>query len=104
MLVLLMHYAPTYLTLEGENAKRFPDMGSRSFEEILESRRPDLVLHGHTHGGKLEAEILKRQMSLIDFSSTKKKVPVFNFALPLVEGVTIIDVERREDEFHITRS
>ena len=103
LLLLLMHYAPTYQTLEGENENRHPEMGSKMFEEIIETRKPDLVIHGHSHRGRKEIKMQQRQTNLKDFSERRKSVPVLNVALPLMRGVTIVEVERDEDGIHITR-
>ena len=75
--IILMHYAPTYKTLEGENPNFFGSMGSRSYEEMLIRMKPDLVLHGHSHRGK--------KMAWID------SVPVFNVAFPFNKEIVIID-------------
>jgi Icc-related predicted phosphoesterase len=103
ILVLLMHYSPTYLTMQGENENRFPEMGSKMFEDVIKQRKPDVVIHGHVHKGKKWVEIFETQKSLEDFGEPGKKVPVINVALPAVDGVTILDLERDDDGIHITR-
>jgi Icc-related predicted phosphoesterase len=103
ILVLLMHYSPTYLTMDGENESRFPEMGSKVFEDIIKQRKPDVVIHGHVHKGRKGAEIFETQTCLEDFGKRRKKVPVINVALPAVERITILDLERDNDGIHITR-
>jgi Icc-related predicted phosphoesterase len=78
--ILLLHYAPTYKTLEGENPNFFSSMGSRFWENILISRKPNLVVHGHGHKGTKEAWI--------------DTVPVINVALPLNHEIVVIDTEK----------
>jgi len=103
LLILLSHYSPTRATLEGEDPGRYEEMGSRAMEGVLELRRPDLVIHGHAHGGSREGTIGGGQTSLEDFGSERRAVPVFNVALPLAREITILDVRRDVDGFHITR-
>lgn len=103
IIVLLMHYSPTYLTMQGENERRFPEMGSKMFEDIVKQRKPDIVIHGHVHKGRRGAEIFETQMSLENFGERDKRVPVINVALPAVERVTLLDLERDDDGIHITR-
>lgn len=78
--ILLIHYAPTYKTLEGENPNFYGSMGSRTYENVLLNRKPDLVLHGHSHRGK--------KMAWVD------TVPVFNVSLPVNREIVIIDTEK----------
>lgn len=77
--ILLMHYAPTYKTLEGENPNFYGSMGSRAYENVLINRKPDLVLHGHSHRGK--------KMVWID------TVPVFNVSLPVNKEIVVINTD-----------
>jgi Icc-related predicted phosphoesterase len=78
--ILLMHYAPTYKTLEGENPNFYGSMGSRVYENVLLSRKPDLVVHGHSHRGK--------KMAWVD------TVPVFNVSFPVNREIVIIDTDQ----------
>lgn len=58
VVVLVTHYAPSYLTLEGENPKIWPELGSKTMEKILLDAKPDMAVHGHAHRSKrLEASI-----------------------------------------------
>ncbi len=78
--IVLMHYAPTYKTLEGEYQSSFPGMGSSRYESMLEKTRPTLVIHGHSHGGTKFAMV--------------GSVPVFNVALPLNKEIVVIDTDK----------
>jgi len=78
--ILLIHYAPTYKTLEGENPRFFANMGCQTFENVITKRKPSLVLHGHSHRGQ--------KMVWID------AIPIFNVALPLNREIVIIDTEQ----------
>lgn len=77
--ILLMHYAPTDKTLEGENPRFFSGMGSRIYENVINARKPNLVIHGHSHHGTKQAWI--------------ETVPVFNVSFPLNREIVIIDTE-----------
>ena len=78
--ILLMHYAPTYLTLEGEVRSSYPWMGTRRFESIIIEKRPTAVVHAHAHGGTREASI--------------DGIPIFNVSLPLNREVVLFNVDQ----------
>jgi Icc-related predicted phosphoesterase len=78
--IVLMHYAPTYKSLEGENPRFFSTMGSQMYEPVLQNRKPSLVVHGHSlHGNKL---------AWID------TVPIFKVSFPLNKEIVVIDTEK----------
>lgn len=77
--ILLIHYTPTYKTLEGENPAFYGKLGTFRLENTLITRSPDLVIHGHSHRGK--------RFVWVD------KVPVFNVAFPLNREIVIIDTD-----------
>jgi len=78
--IVIMHYAPTYKTLEGENPRFFSTLGSQYFENILLQRKPNLVLHGHSHRGL--------KMAWVD------TVPIFNVAFPVNRAIVLIDIDK----------
>ena len=78
--ILLTHYAPTYKTLEGENPRFFSSMGNQVFENVINNRKPSLVIHGHSHRGLKQAWV--------------DTVPVFNVAFPLNREIVIIDTDK----------
>ncbi len=78
--ILIMHYSPTYKTLQGENPRFFSSMGNQLYENVINSQKPNLVLHGHSHRGTKNAWV--------------NTVPVFNVALPLNRGIVIIDTDK----------
>jgi uncharacterized protein len=67
--VVLLHYAPTLMTLEGERPEIAAFLGCDRLAHPIADHRPDLVLHGHAHAGRFEGTI--------------GSVPVFNVALPM---------------------
>jgi Icc-related predicted phosphoesterase len=78
--ILLMHYAPTYKTLDGENPRFFSTMGWNVYENVLIHQKPTLVLHSHSHHGKKQAWV--------------DTVPVFNVSLPIWHQIVMIDTEK----------
>ncbi len=78
--IVLMHYAPTYKTLVGENPRFYAGMGSQMYENLFLQRKPSLVIHGHSHKGSKSAWI--------------DTVPIFNVAFPVNREIVIIDTEK----------
>jgi Icc-related predicted phosphoesterase len=65
--VVLLHYAPTLTTLEGEPRGIWAFLGSDRLAAPIAQHRPDIVLHGHAHAGRFEGFV--------------GAVPVFNVAV-----------------------
>jgi Icc-related predicted phosphoesterase len=68
--IALMHYAPTYETLVGEPPEIWSLLGSERFAAPILEHRPDLVLHGHAHAGRLQGSL--------------QGVPVYNVSIPVM--------------------
>jgi uncharacterized protein len=68
--IVLLHYAPTSSTIEGEPPGIWAFLGSDRLGRPIAEHRPDLVLHGHGHAGTYEGFI--------------GAVPVYNVALPVM--------------------
>ena len=68
--IVLLHYAPTRSTLEGEPRTIWAFLGTDRMAPPIEAHRPDLVLHGHGHAGRFEGSI--------------EDVPVFNVSVPVI--------------------
>src|SRR5918999_2056661 len=68
--VALLHYAPVPETLHGEPAEIWPFLGSDRLAAPVLEHRPDLVLHGHAHAGRLQADL--------------EGVPVYNVSVPVI--------------------
>jgi Icc-related predicted phosphoesterase len=64
--IVLLHYAPTTTTLEGEPRGIWAFLGSDRLAAPIAEHAPDLVLHGHAHAGTFEGFI--------------GRVPVYNVA------------------------
>ena len=69
--VVLLHYAPTTTTLEGEPRVIWAFLGTDRMAPPIGEHRPDVVLHGHAHRGTFEGEI--------------GEVPVYNVALEVMQ-------------------
>jgi uncharacterized protein len=82
--IVLLHYAPTTTTLEGERQTIWAFLGSDRLAAPILEHRPHLVVHGHGHAGTFEGFV--------------GPVPVFNVAVPLLGGrdffVFEVDPER----------
>jgi uncharacterized protein len=68
--LVLLHYAPTATTLEGEPKGILAFLGSDRLARPVSEHVPDLVLHGHGHAGTFEGFI--------------GKVPVYNVSIPVM--------------------
>jgi Icc-related predicted phosphoesterase len=68
--IVLLHYAPTSETLQGEPPEIHAFLGSDRLAAPILEHRPDLVLHGHAHGGR--------------FGASLDGVPVYNVSVPVM--------------------
>jgi Icc-related predicted phosphoesterase len=68
--IVLLHYAPTDGTLEGERRDIWAFLGTDRLAPPIAEHAPDLVLHGHAHAGTFEGTI--------------GEVPVFNVSVPVM--------------------
>jgi Icc-related predicted phosphoesterase len=69
--IVLLHYAPTTTTLEGEPRVIWAFLGTDRMAPPIGERRPDVVLHGHAHRGTFEGRI--------------GEVPVYNVAVEVMK-------------------
>src|SRR5919197_6661401 len=69
--IVLLHYAPTTTTLEGEPRVIWAFLGTDRMAPPIGERRPDVVLHGHAHRGTFEGFI--------------GDVPVYNVAVEVMQ-------------------
>src|SRR5205814_3829643 len=68
--IVLLHYAPTDTTIEGEAPGIWGFLGTDRLAAPIAEHEPDLVLHGHAHAGT--------------FSGTVGEVPVYNVSVPVI--------------------
>ena len=68
--IVLLHYAPTLQTLEGEPEGIWALLGSSRLAAPVAQHAVDLVLHGHAHAGTFAGRI--------------GAVPVYNVAVPVM--------------------
>jgi Icc-related predicted phosphoesterase len=68
--VVMLHYAPTATTIEGESPGIWPFLGTDRLAAPIAEHEPDLVLHGHAHAGRFEGVI--------------GSVPVYNVSVPVM--------------------
>jgi Icc-related predicted phosphoesterase len=69
--IVLLHYAPTTETLEGERRDIWSFLGTDRLAVPIAEHTPDLVLHGHAHAGRFEGAI--------------GTVPIYNVSVPVME-------------------
>jgi Icc-related predicted phosphoesterase len=78
--VVLLHYAPTSTTLEGEREAIWAFLGTDRLAEPIARHEPELVLHGHAHGGR--------------FHGCIGSVDVWNVAMPITDwGFSVFEVD-----------
>jgi Icc-related predicted phosphoesterase len=78
--IVLLHYSPTATTLEGEREAIWAFLGTDRLAEPIVRHEPELVLHGHAHGGTARGCI--------------GAVEVRNVAMPLAGwGFSIFELE-----------
>jgi Icc-related predicted phosphoesterase len=68
--IALLHYAPVAETLDGEPHEIWTFLGSDRLAAPILEHRPDLVLHGHAHAGRLQADL--------------DGMPVYNVSVPVM--------------------
>ncbi|MFQ6020910.1 MAG: metallophosphoesterase [Candidatus Aenigmatarchaeota archaeon] len=74
--ILLMHYAPTYKTLEGEDPKVYGSLGCEKFEQVVINTKPNFVIHGHAHYGIPKANLDSIPIHNVCVSVNKKIVEI----------------------------
>lgn len=68
--IVMLHYAPTTTTIEGEPPGIWAFLGSDRLAAPIAEHEPDLVVHGHAHAGTFEGAI--------------GAVPVYNVSVPVI--------------------
>jgi uncharacterized protein len=68
--IVVLHYSPTAETLEGEREGIWTFLGTDRLAAPLVEHCPDLVVHGHAHGGR--------------FAGRVGEVEVFNVSVPVI--------------------
>jgi Icc-related predicted phosphoesterase len=68
--IVLLHYAPTTETLEGERRDIWAFLGTDRLAGPILEHNPDLVLHGHAHAGTFDGRV--------------GDVPVYNVSVPVM--------------------
>ena len=68
--IVVLHYAPTVETLEGEPPPIWAFLGTDRLAPPIVEHAPDLVLHGHAHAGRFEGSL--------------GGVPVYNVSVPVM--------------------
>jgi Icc-related predicted phosphoesterase len=83
--VVLLHYAPTADTIQGEPPGIWAFLGTERLAAPIAAHQPDLVLHGHSHGGTFEGCI--------------GSVPVYNVAVHVIgRDFWVFELEPKQRE------
>jgi uncharacterized protein len=69
--LVMLHYAPTISTIEGEPVGIWPFLGTDRLAAPIAEHEPHLVVHGHAHAGT--------------FRGAVDEVPVYNVSVPVIE-------------------
>ncbi|MBO0767047.1 MAG: metallophosphoesterase [Solirubrobacterales bacterium] len=78
--IVLLHYAPTVTTIQGENPGIWAFLGSDRLAAPIAEHEPDIVLHGHAHSGTFAGQI--------------GPTPVYNVAIPVTrQDFWLMDLE-----------
>lgn len=77
--ILLLHYSPTYKTLVGEPKYIWPEMGCKKLEDVIVSRRPSVVVHGHAHKSRVNKIYLNETL-------------ILNVSLPAFRRITVFEL------------
>lgn len=90
--IVLLHYAPTEETIEGEPAGIHTFLGSSRLGLPVAEYRPDLVLHGHAHVGRFEGSIGEVPVYNVAVHVTGQDFWVFDLEVA-ARGLTEVEVE-----------
>lgn len=94
--VVLLHYAPTDETLEGEPVGIHAFLGSARLGIPIAEYRPDLVVHGHAHAGTFEGRIGDSPVYNVAIHVTGRDFYVFDLEVE-VRGRTGVEVATPPD-------
>ena len=75
--VVLLHYAPTAATVQGERAEIWAFLGSDRLAEPILARPPHIVFHGHAHVGSPEGMIGQTPVYNVAVTVTRRHYRVF---------------------------
>jgi Icc-related predicted phosphoesterase len=89
--IVLLHYAPTRATIEGEPEGIHTFLGSERLATPIAEYTPDLVLHGHAHAGTFEGRIGGVPVYNVAVHVTGKDFWIFD--LEGARGHTAVEVE-----------
>jgi uncharacterized protein len=88
--IVLLHYAPTSETLQGEPEAIWAFLGTDRLAGPIVHHTPDLVVHGHAHAGTFEGRLAD--------------VPVYNVSVPVMKRdfwvFELACAERRASAIH----
>ena len=90
--IVLLHYAPTTQTLEGERRDIWAFLGTDRLAVPILEHAPDLVLHGHAHAGSFEGRIGQTPVYNVAVHVTGRDFYVFDLDV-VAPGHSAVGVE-----------
>jgi len=101
--IVLLHYAPTSSTIEGEPPGIWAFLGSDRLARPILEHRPDLVVHGHAHAGTFEGFVGAVPVHNVSIPVLGRDFYVFEFGQRAEGDVSFHrpngDIERRKEAY-----
>jgi Icc-related predicted phosphoesterase len=94
--IVLLHYAPIADTLVGEPLGIHAFLGSSRLGNPIQEYRPDIVLHGHAHGGSFEGRLGDVPVYNVAVHVTGRDFWIFDLEVEQA-GHTAVEVEGRTE-------
>jgi Icc-related predicted phosphoesterase len=94
--IVLLHYAPIEETILGEPPGIHAFLGSSRLANPIQEYRPDIVLHGHAHGGTFEGRIGDVPVYNVAVHVTGRDFWIFDLEVEQA-GHTAVEVEGRTE-------
>ena len=85
--LVVMHYAPTAETLEGEPPGIWTYLGTDRLGDPLRQHEPNLVVHGHAHAGTFEGRVEAVPVYNVSVPVLGRDYHLFDLEVPAVRGV-----------------
>ncbi|HDN01355.1 MAG TPA: hypothetical protein ENF42_00090 [Candidatus Bathyarchaeota archaeon] len=79
VVILLMHYAPSFKVMIGEKKSAYPWLGHPGFEKVIIEKKPSIVFYAHLHNAKIKEYELGG-------------VKLYNVSLPATQKITLTEL------------
>ena len=85
--LVVMHYAPTAETLEGEPPGIWTFLGTDRLGDPIRRHEPNLVVHGHAHAGTFEGRVAAVPVYNVSVPVLGRDYHLFDLEVPTARGV-----------------